>query len=242
MSLLTHSFNIWGRLDRDKFCDIKLLTQCGSSILAHKLILSAVSKKLSVVFEKSPNLTEFKIRNVKIESLTLLVDFIYEGKVQIDDQVGLSDFADAFTVLNMYMGPKVSSVIKNLNSLNGESEKDSQETVYKCDVCGKGYESQTQLSRHKRTKHMERKRQQKYKCVNCSKEYSVGTYFSLMLYAYFLMQTQRDVEYCACKTDKRKRSKNSEKKTVGMKEITSDSKIIVFTGPVEPELVCLSIM
>ena len=65
------------------------------------MILSAVSKKLSIAFEKSPEITEFKIRNVKMETLTMLVDFIYEGKVKINNQVGLCDFVDAFTVLNM---------------------------------------------------------------------------------------------------------------------------------------------
>ena len=198
MSLLTHSFGILARLDCKKFCDIKLLTQCGLSISAHKVILSAVSKKLSVAFEKSPEITEFKIRNVKMETLTMLVDFIYEGKVKINNQVGLCDFADAFTVLNMYMGPRVSSVIKNINSMNGESsEQDSQECVFKCEVSGRSYESQKQLRRHMRTKHMERRKLgQKYKCGTCGTDYWVWIYFLshfILLYIPFFSCRPRDM-------------------------------------------------
>ena len=39
-----HNFNILGRITRDKYCNIKLLTQCGATIAAHTVFLDAFLK------------------------------------------------------------------------------------------------------------------------------------------------------------------------------------------------------
>jgi hypothetical protein len=100
------------------------------------VILGCVSKKLSQSFDKHPEQKEIKVRNVKIDILKKVIDFIYNGKVNLANQMELSDFADAFTILNMYVGKKFSSVIKNINSVNADSsEKSSQEVIFKSEVC-----------------------------------------------------------------------------------------------------------
>ena len=199
MHTLVHNFSILGRVNRDKYCDIKLLTECGSVITAHKVILGCVSKKLSQSFDKYPEQSEIKVRNVKIYILKKVIDFVYSGKVHLANQMELSDFADAFTILNMYVGQKFSSVIKNINSVTADSsEKSSQEVIYTCEVCEKSYDTQKQLCRHKRDKHLDKKQTVMYKCEKCGKQ-SIN---------------QRVVQYCPCKTRKRKRSKKFEKENV----------------------------
>ena len=179
MHTLVHNFSILGRVNRDKYCDIKLLTECGSVITAHKVILGCVSKKLSQSFDKYPEQSEIKVRNVKIDILKKVIDFVYSGKVHLANQMELSDFADAFTILNMYVGQKFSSVIKNINSVTADSsEKSSQEVIYTCEVCEKSYDTQKQLCRHKRDKHLDKKQTVMYKCEKCGKQSTIRELFN----------------------------------------------------------------
>ena len=179
MNSLTHSFNILGSIDRDRYCDVKLVTECGSSISAHKVILGAVSKKLSAKFEKSSG-SEIKVRNVRIETLTKVIDFVYERKVKISNKTEMSDFFDCFTILNMYLGPKFNSVIKKINMNSDSSEKGSQEDVFKCEDCLKTFVSQKQVSRHRREVHRETKEKLVYICENCEEEYTVSLHVLLI--------------------------------------------------------------
>ena len=183
MHLFTHSYNILGTIDRGRFCDVKLVTECGGAISAHKVILSAVSKKLSLKFETSDS-SEIKVRNVKIDTLTKVIDFVYNGKVKVSSSTEMTDFVDCYTLLNMYLGPKVTSEIRKLNNLNSESsEKGSQEEVFKCEECPKTFVSQKQLTRHRRQVHKEIKQDKVvYKCANCEKEYTVSHKHLLIIY------------------------------------------------------------
>ena len=170
----SHNFNIVGGVKRDLFCDIKLRSQCGSSLCAHKVILSAASKKLEKVFTRSPHLEEYEVRNITYDTLVKLVDFVYEGKVRLNTRVEMTDFADAFTILNMYLGPKFNAVIKSVTSRSDNSDVGSQDT-FNCETCGKKYVSKAKLTRHEREKHlMKKKGGLYYKCEKCGKDYRVS--------------------------------------------------------------------
>ena len=171
---LSHNFNIVRAVKRDFFCDVKLRSQCGSTLCAHKVILCAASKKLEKVFTKNPDLEEYEVRNIDHDILVKLVDFVYDGKVRLNTRVEMTDFADAFTVLNMYLGPKFNAVIKSVTNLSDNSGGDGSQDTFDCETCGKKYGSKAQLTRHEREKHRVKKRVGlSYKCEQCGKEYRV---------------------------------------------------------------------
>ena len=170
----SHNFNVVRGVRRDLFCDMKLVTQCGSSLSAHKVILSAASKKLEKAFSKSPDLKEFQVRNVNYETLVKIVDFVYDGKVLLNTQNEMNDFADAFTILNMYLGPKFNSVIKTIAIPSDHSSDDGSQDTFSCNICAMKYASKAKLTRHERDKHiMKKKAEHKYKCEKCGRQYTV---------------------------------------------------------------------
>ena len=180
MNSITHSFNILGKANREFFSDVSLVTECGSTVPAHKVVLGAVSARFSALFNKYPEKKDFPIRNVKIDTLIKVVDFIYNGKVNLTDNTELGDFWDCFSILNLYLGPKVSAIIKKLNDLNSDtSEKGSQESLHKCEDCDRSFMLKKQLTRHRRQVHkVEKKEKAVYKCINpeCGEEYTVDIY------------------------------------------------------------------
>ena len=189
MNVLVHSYNILARISREQFADVKLVTECGSSVSGHRFVLSAASKRLGAMFDKHPEKNEFPIRNVKLEILVKVVDFIYLGKVDLSDNTELVDFGDCFSVLGVYLGPKVSSTIKRILELASDSEPGSQGPI-KCEECDITFTNQKQLTRHKRQVHKVLSKQKiSYQCENpeCGEEYTVSPSFHIYIYFMILM-------------------------------------------------------
>ena len=65
-----HNFNILGRITRDKYCNIKLLTQCGATIAAHTVFLDALlsfsAQKRTRVRGRSPEPLSFVSHNLSV--------------------------------------------------------------------------------------------------------------------------------------------------------------------------------
>ena len=64
MNVLTHKFNVLHDVDREKFSDLKLVTECGQKVSCHKVVVAAVSTKLRASLEKRP-ISELVVRNIK---------------------------------------------------------------------------------------------------------------------------------------------------------------------------------
>jgi len=73
---------------RKAFCDIKLETDDGSIIFAHKVLLASASPYFRAMFkncaEKNKDLVV--IKQVDSTTLQLLVDLIYTGKIVITEK------------------------------------------------------------------------------------------------------------------------------------------------------------
>ena len=177
MNVITHKFNILHGLDREKFSDLKLVTECGQKVSCHKVVVAAASTKLRASLEKRPT-NELVVRNVKYNGLVNLMNFIYNGKVQIGTTGELQDFADSYTLLNINLGPKVGEIVKKINLTKSDSETDhfSQETGFKCENCEKVFPTRKKLSRHIREVHKPAppKVKPSYTCENCGVVYTVG--------------------------------------------------------------------
>lgn len=197
MLLLNHKFNVLSGVNRDEFADMKLVTECGQSLSLHRVVGASVSKTIRDLLASKAS-TELSIRNVKFAALNNLVNFIYEGKVTLDDRCDLQDFAAAYMILKVNLGAKVNSLVNNIDTGMQPSEDDSQTEDtpnLTCYNCGKIFTDKVKFQRHVREVHrkgQEVSKKQTYECENCGKIYTV----------------QRDVRFCKCKTKKRNRSSN----------------------------------
>ena len=111
MNVLTHQCNVLHGLDREKFSDLKLVTECGQKVSCHKVVVAAASTKLRASLEKRPT-SELVVRNIKYTGLENLVNFIYNGKVNIGTTGELQDFADSYTLLKINLGKKIGESLK----------------------------------------------------------------------------------------------------------------------------------
>ena len=67
-----------------------------------------------------------------------VIQFIYQGRVELSNSEELMDFADTYTILQLNMGPKIAKMIENITLSNSNSEgNSSQEKEFKCENCKK---------------------------------------------------------------------------------------------------------
>ena len=178
MNLLTHKLNILKGVSRDRFADLKLLTECGKWVTLHKVVAASVSPKLSTLLS-SESVSELPIRNVKFSALENLVNFIYDGKIVLGDNGDIQDFVGAYIYLKIDLGDKVNNLIDKWDTgVQNCGDKDTSDHVptdFRCCNCSKTFNDRKQLVRHLREVHNKGKKKQKqhFKCELCGETYTV---------------------------------------------------------------------
>ena len=177
MHLLNHTFNVLNGVSRERFTDLKLITECGQVLPVHKIIITAVSSFISRRLSKKDT-SEMIVRNVKFSSLKNMVDFIYTRKVVLNSYEELQDFAATYKVLIIDLGPKVNDLVRRVDNAATSDEVDnsSQEFIQlKCVNCDKQFDDKTKLKRHAREVHSKDrgKKRPSYVCEKCREIYKV---------------------------------------------------------------------
>ena len=161
-----------------KYSDLQLSTEHGESVQCHKVILASVSNKVKKALERKDS-DKVVIRSVKFGGLKTLVEFIYEGRVDIENSDELMDFADAYSLLQINLGPKINKTVQNITLNTTENETNESSNSYKCENCDKTFKSKKQLTRHLREVHQKqtaKKKKQSFACETC------GTIFTVRIY------------------------------------------------------------
>ena len=180
VNALVHSCNVLnGVLTSDRFTDLNILTEKNEVIKVHKVIIANVSKKVDKWLHRNDD-KDMVIRNVKYQSLKSVVDFIYNGRVDIEDTDALVDFADTYQLLQINLGPKVNKMVQNITLNAGTSDhsdamENSQE--FKCENCDKGFVTKSKFARHMRDVHnKDRPKRQRtiFSCEKCGEVYTVN--------------------------------------------------------------------
>ena len=188
MNVIVHKFNVLNGFDREKNSDLKAVTECGQKVTCHKVVVAAVSTKLSALLGKRPT-DELSFRNVKFTALENVVNFVYNGKVQILNAGDLQDFADVYAILKINLGKKVGDIVNRLgmNKSDSDLENTSQELVeLKCENCQKTFKSKKQLVRHVREVHRQEppNPKQSYACEKCGVLHTVRKCLHFIVYNY----------------------------------------------------------
>ena len=113
MNVLHHEINILGGISRERFADLKLVTECDQSLSVHKVVLAAASSKICDILA-SKDVNVIPVRNTKFTALNHIVDFIYERKVIFMNSGELEDFKDAYILLEVNLGSKINDMIKGV--------------------------------------------------------------------------------------------------------------------------------
>ena len=76
---------------------------------------------------------------MKYGGLKNVIQFVYDGWVEIPNFEEFVDFADTFSILQINLGPKIAKTVKNivLNNSDSETMQSSQEVQFKCENCQK---------------------------------------------------------------------------------------------------------
>ena len=179
VNALTHCQNVlMGALYSNNYCDLALATVSGETINCHKFVMAQISAKVkSALDQKDTN--KLVIRNVNIRGLTNLVQFIYNGRIEISDGGELIDFADTFTILKINLGDKVAKMVNNINLHAEDSEIDnpSEDIGFKCENCDKNFADRRRFTRHLREVHEKVKPKVRskpsYSCEKCGTLHTV---------------------------------------------------------------------
>ena len=67
----------------EDFSDVTLWCEGERKIKAHKVILATGSKYFKALLKDNPNMPEFSMPDVKYDELSMIIDFIYEGRVDV---------------------------------------------------------------------------------------------------------------------------------------------------------------
>ena len=67
----------------EDFFDVTLWCEGERKIKAHKVILATGSKYFKALLKDNPNMPEFSMPDVKYDELSMIIDFIYEGRVDV---------------------------------------------------------------------------------------------------------------------------------------------------------------
>ena len=109
MNAIIHHFNFLNGVSQERFSDLTLKTECGSSLSMHKVVAAAISSKLSS--QLSSDVNELPVRNVKFPALKNVIDFAYNGKIILSSKSEIEDFATAYKILQINLGPKIEKII-----------------------------------------------------------------------------------------------------------------------------------
>ena len=119
MMIKTHHFSFDGSFPKSKYCDVKLSTLdgAGRDIAAHKVVLAAVSAKLEKLIDRAGDgVGPVTVRNIRFEILEMIVEFIYSGRVEIED-ADVEDFQDGLDMLRIRLNKQVDQN-ETLRSIN----------------------------------------------------------------------------------------------------------------------------
>jgi len=101
MYTLQHKFSFPGQLSQVVFPDLQLTTSHevpGNFILAHRVVLSAVSSKLFNLCKKGGKVV---IRNIEYEVLKDVVEFIYKGSIKMKSNEDIENLRDGLDMLKV---------------------------------------------------------------------------------------------------------------------------------------------
>ena len=148
-SVVSQSFSVL-RQEED-FYDVTLVSEDETQIQAHKLVLSACSSFFKSILKKNSHSHPLLyLSGVDSKSLGFVLDYIYEGEVQIyqDELVRFLEAAQKLKVEGLLSygdpEPSVSQFKKpKLESTNTPSELESEKQVYKADPVRYGEHKKT---------------------------------------------------------------------------------------------------
>ena len=112
MKELKHQFSFLGHFpSSQKYADLRLTTVEEAArgekkrvVLAHKVVLAAVSDKLEAwIDDKWRDKDCVEVRNIKFETLDKVVKFIYTGSVSVGDSDEEEDFMDGLDMFRIKM-------------------------------------------------------------------------------------------------------------------------------------------
>ena len=107
---LSHGFRLGKHFTRQLYCDA-LLTKDGVATLpVHRVVIAAASAKFRRMFEEKDNKTPYVVPLIDFASLTLVVAYIYEGRVQFPSEVELDDFMTVLDMMKVELDGKVTKV------------------------------------------------------------------------------------------------------------------------------------
>jgi len=96
-SVYSSSFNSLRK--HPKYEDVTLVVDDGHAV-AHKILLATCSPLLSSIMELSPNPGVVYLNNISIKNLNLILDFMYTGEANVDNQ-DLNEFLAAASTLKV---------------------------------------------------------------------------------------------------------------------------------------------
>ena len=139
LNAITHSWNVLrGSQTNNTYSDLSLSTVRGETINCHKVVICNVSDKVRGALEKKDT-NNLVIRNVTYSGLKNVINFIYYGKVEISDAEQLIDFADTFTILQINLGPKIASTVRNIIMSNDAREGFKKKLIIFMEFSMEGY-------------------------------------------------------------------------------------------------------
>ena len=107
----THPFKTFR--DKKEYLDLKLTSESNTNeyIVCHRIVLASASPQLRKLFKNSPDPDQpVTVRKVNPNILSLVVNFIYEGKVELPDDI-FEDFCDSMRLLNVKLGGNADKII-----------------------------------------------------------------------------------------------------------------------------------
>ena len=175
--LIAHTHNVLNGVSPELFSDLKLLTECGSTLCVHKVVIAGVSSKYKKQLMEKPT-DVLKVRNVKFSALQNIISFIYNGNITIKTGGDVQDFVAGFKIMNLDLGKRVKDMIGRLDTEKGESNSESSQEneEFKCTTCDKVFTCQKKFNRHNRDTDMQKQEKEKttYTCEKYRAVYTVS--------------------------------------------------------------------
>jgi len=104
---LLHQFSFLGQFPDEKYADLRLTTPEEATkgvkrvLLAHKVVLAAVSEKIEALIDLTKDKDCVQVRNIRFEILGKIVKFIYTGSVNVSEGDEEDDFLDGLDMLRI---------------------------------------------------------------------------------------------------------------------------------------------
>ena len=118
MSII-YEHNFFGPAMKSTFCrvdrpysDVALKSNlCDLTISAHRILLAACSKHMEKLFNKDVKREIVEVRNVDHNTLFAVVQFIYNGQIELKSTDEDEDFRAAMRSLNIRLSDEVNAII-----------------------------------------------------------------------------------------------------------------------------------